>query len=200
MPAVTNMPTDFDAFEENRKLITNGPLKQLLNRFSYRYRLARSFKGMNAPEVGVTLEGYDAILKLLLAYIVYEVILKAANKLQIPKIMSMKDNKINDSKLIEKIRKNEKLKGFLLRNATNMRSVKAAVHSALAGETDDIACIAFALRNLFAHGDLTPSAIGLETKAERKLLWDVSDAILTYSDAVFTSCVKSSQLTADRKN
>jgi hypothetical protein len=199
MPAVMNMPKDFDAFEKNKELISDKSVRQLLNRFSYRYRLARSFKGMNAPEVGKTLEGYDAILKLLLAYTVYEVILKAANKLQVPNIGSMSDNQINDPKLVAQIRNNEKLKDFLLRSTTH-RSVKLVLQAALTGEIDDIACIAFALRNFFAHGDLTPSVIGLEKKTEKKLLWDVSDAILSYCDGVFTKCVKSERLTAKSKD
>ena len=198
MPAVTNMPKDFVAFKKSKELISDGSVKQLLNRFSYRYRLARSFKGMNAPDVGKTLEGYDAILKLLLAYTVYEVILKAANKLHVPNIGPINDNQIIDAKLVEKIRKNEKLKDFLLRSATP-KSVKLVLQAALTGESADISCIAFALRNFFAHGDLTPSRIGIKSKAEKKLLWDVSDVILTYCDGVFTKCVNSERLTEKNK-
>lgn len=199
MTVVINMPTYFDEFEKKKALISNASVKQLLNRFAYRYRLARSFEGMNAPAVGKTLEGYDAILKLLLAYTAYEVILKAANKLHVPNVKPMNENQINNAELVERIGKNEGLKSFLLSN-TSHKNVVIALQSAFKGECADIACIAFALRNLFAHGDLTPSRIGLVNKRERKILWDIADAILTYCDGVFTSCIESDQLSVKGKN
>lgn len=57
------------------------------------------------------------------------------------------------------------------------------------GTTSDVICVAYALRNVFAHGDLTASVIGTETIAKRKVFTDLANAMLDYCDEIFERCM-----------
>lgn len=58
------------------------------------------------------------------------------------------------------------------------------------GTTSDIVCIAYALRNIFAHGELTASIVGRETIAKRKVFTELANSLLDYCDETFTLCLK----------
>lgn len=184
----TSLPSSFKLFDSNRSNIENKAAKALLNRFAYRYRLAKSFVGMNAPAVGKTLAGYDAILKLFLTYTAYEGIIKAANKLRLPSVGSAANNKVIDHALVKRIADNDALKRYLLTTAQT-KNIRAVVENVLDGGNGDIVCLIFSLRNAFSHGDLTPTAIGINTKVAKSLLFDLSECLLAYCDNVFTACV-----------
>ena len=47
-----NLPTAYKRLKEIKKLIENEEVKKTLNRFTYRYRIARAFVGINAPDIG----------------------------------------------------------------------------------------------------------------------------------------------------
>jgi len=49
--------------------------------------------------------------------------------------------------------------------------------------------VAFALRNVFAHGELTASVVGTETIAKRKVFTDLAESLLDYCDDKFTLCL-----------
>jgi hypothetical protein len=49
--------------------------------------------------------------------------------------------------------------------------------------------IVYALRNIYAHGDLTASSVGTETIAKTKLFTDLANAILDYCDDRFSDCL-----------
>ncbi len=188
MTKLKNLPTSFSVFKNKKKNIKNAEAKSLLNHFAYRYRLAASFQSMNAPEVGKTLTGYDAILKLFLAYTAYEAVVKAAFSLKVADVRHVSENFIIDKQMIKRIRDSEKLKNYLLMYK-HSEDLKANLDFALNKNLSDIVCIAYALRNIFAHGDLTPSVIGLEKKSERQLITDLADTLLAYCDGVFTKCM-----------
>lgn len=179
-----NLPTSFSAFKSKRKSANDGDTRKQLYRFAYRYRLAKSFEGMKASNVGKTLAGYDAILKVFLAYTAYEVLNKTAKSLNV-KITSASAK--SDEKLVERLRKNDKLKKYIVESNTEYW-LKEKIDLTLNGNSNDIAPICSALRHIFAHGELTPSPIGITTKGECKLLFDLADALLTYCDNIFTEC------------
>lgn len=182
------LPTSFANLRATVGLTRNKLEKKLLVRFSYRYRLAKSFKYTHAPEVGRTLAGYDAILKLFLAYTAYEQVLKPAVRLNVFAILPADKNEITDEEIADRLRLNTKLMNFLISYSTDENLVKR-IRQFSDGNSDDITRVAYAIRNVYAHGDLTSTAIGLSTYAQQDVLWDLATFLLSYSDDVFTKCV-----------
>jgi len=73
-----NLPSAFKRLKAIKKQIQNEDTKSMLNRFVYRYRIARAFKGIDAPDIGDrTVRGYAAGMKLLLAYSAFDEIRSA---------------------------------------------------------------------------------------------------------------------------
>jgi hypothetical protein len=68
-----NLPTSHKRLKAIKKQIENEEVKKTLNRFTYRYRIARAFEGINAPDIGErTVRGYAVGMKLLLAYSAFD--------------------------------------------------------------------------------------------------------------------------------
>ncbi len=185
----SKLPTSFQDLRSSIYLKRNRNEKKILIRFAYRYRLARSLERTIAPHVGRTLKGYDAIHKVFLTYTAYEQIIKAANRLEIFQIYPIEINKVEDLELANRIREKEKLMKFLSLqdNDTNL-SLK--LKEFIKGDSNDLSCVAYAIRNFYAHGELTPTAIGLSKEDHYDLMWDFSIFILNYCDDVFTKCVQ----------
>lgn len=189
MPNAKNLPTDFAAFQRRSKLTRKDYAVPLLNRFSYRYRLAESFEGMIAPNVGRTLKGYNVITKVFLAYTAYESIVKAASRLKINGVLPINLNTIFDKQLCEKLRKNNKLKKYLLSSNSVDTALSNKLKLVFNSSTSDIVCIAYGIRNVFGHGDLTASVIDTDTVAKRKVFTDLASVLLDYCDDTFSHCV-----------
>jgi hypothetical protein len=189
MPNAKNLPTDYDEYVVIAKLTKKDFALPLLNRFAFRYRLAESFEGMIAPDIGRTLEGYNVITKVFLAYTAYEAVVKAARRLGVYSVLTHDLNTIFDKKLAPKLRANHKLTSFLIAN-THDSGLINKLNLSFSGTTEDVLCVAYALRNVFAHGDLTATSIGTETKAKRKDFTDLANSLLDYSDDTFTQCLE----------
>jgi hypothetical protein len=188
MPNAKNLPSYYDEYVKLAKASKKTNAISLLNKFSFRYRLAEDFEGMIAPNVGRTLPGYNVITKIFLAYTAYEGIVRAARCLRVHSVEKHELNTVMDRELAVKIRANQKLKTYLL-NYPHRGDIANKVHLFFNGTTNDIVCIAYALRNIFAHGDLTASVIGTETIAKRKLFTEIANSILDYCDDTFTLCL-----------
>ena len=189
MPNAKNLPTDYEEYVELAKLSKKKSALPLLNRFAFRYSLAEDFEGIVAPNVGKTLAGYNVLTKVFLAYTAYEAIIKAGRNLRVHSVQSHDLNTRFDKLLADKLRNNEKLKSYLLSYPHDF-ALSNKVKLFFNGNTSDIICIAYALRNIFAHGDLTASVVGTETIAKRKMFTDLANAILDYCDETFTLCLK----------
>lgn len=189
MPNAKNLPTYYDEYVKIAKLSKKSSALSLLNRFSFRYRLAEDFKALIAPNVGRTLAGYDVLTKVFFAYTAYEAITKAAKYLKVGYTYRYELDIKFDPELAIIIRKNEKLKSYLLAYP-HKPDVAYKVRHFFDGTTSDIVCIAYALRNIFAHGDLTASAVGTETIAKRKMFTDLANSLLDYCDETFKLCIK----------
>ena len=109
MPNAKNLPYDYDAFVNFAKISHKKSAVSLLNKFSFRYRLAEDFEGLVAPNVGRTLAGYNVITKVFLAYTAYEAVIKAARYLRVRSVQDIEMNTRFDPELAIKIRENEKL-------------------------------------------------------------------------------------------
>ena len=188
MPNAQNYPTHYSTYVGRSAITRKTAALPLLARFCNRYRLAESFKGMDAPDVGNTLEGYDVLTKIFLAYTAYEAVVKAARKLYLRDISDMTLNASLNPKLAARLRENTKLMTYLATQPFKPEN-KNKISLFISGDTSDIVCVAYGLRNTFAHGDLTASAVGTRKKQHRTDLLDLADGILDYSDALFNKCI-----------
>jgi hypothetical protein len=64
-----NLPLVNKRITEAMKKLGEGKITSSLNKFRYRYRIARAFESINAPDVDArTSDGYAVGIKLFLAY------------------------------------------------------------------------------------------------------------------------------------
>jgi hypothetical protein len=188
MPNAKNLPTNYDQYVKRAKQSKKSTAISQLNKFSFRYRLAEDFEGLIAPNVGRTLAGYNVITKVFLAYTAYEAVVKAARNLKVYSVQSHQLNTRFEPELANKIRQNEKLKSYLL-SYPHENAISNKIKLFFNGTTSDIICISYALRNIFAHGELTASVVGTETAAKRKVFTELANSILDYCDETFTQCL-----------
>jgi hypothetical protein len=184
-----NYPRSYKQLKATTNIHTHSENKKLLMRFVYRYRLTKSFSEFVAEGIGKTLKGYNAIFKVFLAYKAYEQLLKGASGLRVYELGSLKNNHVVDVQLASRLRMNEKLINSLIEYSTDSRLIYqlAAFRNA---QSEDIICVIYAIRNVFAHGDLTSTSIGLALKNQRTTLLDLADLLLNYCDDNFTKCVE----------
>lgn len=188
MPNAQKFPTNYKDYLVKSAITRRTDALPLLARFCNRYRLAESFEGIIAPDVGKTLVGYDVLTKIFLAYTAYEAVVKAARKLGLRDISDHTLNASLNPKLAMRLRENLKLSKHLTTHPFRL-DIKNKVDLFVGGTTDDIVCVAYALRNTFAHGDLTASAVSTGKKRHRDDLLDLADGILDYSDELFDKCI-----------
>jgi len=188
MPNPKNFPNRYDEYVKLAKLTHRSSALPLLNRFVFRYRLAEDFEGIIAPNIGRSLLGYNVITKIFLAYTAYEAAIKAARFIRVSSVLSPELNTRFDPELAKRIRLNLELKSYLLSYAYEA-SLSTKLKLFFDGTTSDIICVAYALRNVFAHGDLTASVIGTETIVKRKVFTDLANAILDYCDEIFDKSI-----------
>jgi hypothetical protein len=186
-----NLPTSFKRLKAIKKQIENTEIKTTLNRFTYRYRVARAFIGINAPEIGErTVRGYAVGMKLLLAYSAFDEIRTVRNLL--PKIKPPKGSytKIISKVLANKLRENEELNHLLkISTAVNNKNLVEQVSLFFENKNDDVMCIATGLRNTFAHGVFTAAGAGLTTKRKQKIIDELANAVLDMTDEIALECV-----------
>lgn len=186
-----NLPTAYKRLKVVIKKIESEEIKKTLNRFTYRYRIARAFVGINAPDIGErTVRGYAVGMKLLLAYSAFDEIRTVRNS--IPKIKPTKGSytKIIHKALADKLRENEKLKELLkISTAVNNKNLVEQVDLFFENENDDVMCIATGLRNTFAHGVFTTAGAGLTTKRKQKIIDELANVVLDMTDDIALECV-----------
>ena len=189
-----NMPT---AYKDYELLLKSRPkplaklTKQKLNRFPYRYRLAKSFNGIDAKEVGRTLIGYEAGMKVFLAYTAYEDLIYAAYKLGVENVKKKNENEIPNKELALQLMKKTELIGFISENLREEDDwLKTKIEKFIRGNTNDVLFLALAIRNLYAHGVFTATKGGVKNKTDKALYFRLADEVLRYCDKRFKNCVK----------
>ncbi len=180
-------PRSYKQFRALTNLRFHSENKKLLMRFVYRYRLAKCFSGIIADGIGRTLNGYNAIFKVFLAYTAYEQLLKGAYGLRVYGLLKISENRIFDEKIAEKIRMNTQLIEYLIEYSTDSLLI-SQLNSFRKNSNNDITCVAYAIRNVFAHGQLTATPVGLSLKPQRIALLELADFLLDYCDENFTKC------------
>jgi len=186
-----NLPSAFERVKEIKKLIQNVETTKTLNRFQYRYRMARAFEGINAPDVGDrTVRGYAAGMKVLLAYGAFDEIRQVKNDLPIRPLRG-EYVKIFDEKLAGKLRKNLELQRMLaIPSAVSNAALKRDIKSFFDAENNDVMCIATGLRNAFAHGVFTAAGAGLTTKKRQLEITELANCLLDRTDSIAMECVE----------
>jgi hypothetical protein len=186
-----NLPTAYKRLKIIKKQIENEEIKKTLNRFTYRYRIARAFIGINAPDIGErTVRGYAVGMKLLLAYSAFDEIRTVRNL--IPKIKPPKGSytKIINKILANNLRENEELPKLLkVSTAVNNKNLVEQINLFFDNENDDVMCIATGLRNTFAHGVFTAAGAGLTTKQKQKQINELANVVLDMTDDIALECV-----------
>ena len=185
----TNYPSSFKVFNGLNDLQRHAENRKELVKFVYRYRLAMSFEEIKASEIKSTLKGYNVVLKLFLAFTAYEQLLKSADGLNVFSLRRLNENFIPEPALSIKLRKNKRLMDFLIQY-TDKSALLGRLVSFRSGTSDDITSVAYAIRNVFAHGELTATGIGTKLKSDRDTLSELADSLLKYCDETFTKCVE----------
>ena len=172
-------------------------------RFIARFRLASKFSGVRADGYSKqTLNGYDALLKVFLAYTAFEALLEslAENKATASKHFETQfsidrhNHPFDDLSVSEKIWQNEKLLQVLIDYAdVSERSSfqMEALMSFYLGVTDGkhLHAVAKQIRHLVAHGNLT--AYGAESirKENTEALNELAQLILNETYSLFDKYV-----------
>jgi hypothetical protein len=189
-----NMPSSYKEYQQKIKTGTikiNAEVKKRLSRFPYRYRLAKSFVGIEAKEVGRTLIGYEAGMKVFLAYTAYEDLIYAAQKLGIENVKDKNENTILNKELAEQLLKNNNLIEFVRENLRNEDALlKTKIEEFIRGETNDVLFVALAIRNFYAHGIFTATKGGVTKRADKALYYKLADVVLKYCDKRYSNCIK----------
>lgn len=181
-----NQPSEVLRFNRLKRISIRQDVCIYLNRFVYRYRLAKSFTGLVAPGVGKTLEGYNVLAKVFFTYTAYEILLKTNQKY---KVVDFSVFEIVDKTLADKIRDIKNMGDYLVK-LLKPGPTRDEVVRFFARKNSDIICIAAGLRHAFAHGNLTASPIGLRLKKNRKIISELSERILAQNDILFSAFLK----------
>ena len=196
MKDLHNLPTkhkEFDAMKtalSDKQKNKNHKFLNLMNRFMYRYRMAKAFQTIVAPDVEKrTVDGYACGMKLFMAYSAYDEI-RAAERILLKQDWN-ETHKYTDKELAMKIRKNEKMQELLTETtAVEEGGLKIMLKKFYANKNDGIMIFASSLRHSFVHGDFTTARSGLTNKREIRIVDEVTHVILKVSDDIFTDMVK----------
>ena len=186
-----NFPIENERLSQAMKLLGESKITSSLNKYRYRYRIARAIESINSPEVDIrTSNGYAVGIKLFLAYGAFNEIIAVRNLL--PKIRPAKGTYVTyeDKKLAEKIRGNTELAKLLkTSSAVNNKNLVTDIANFYEDTNDDIMCVATAIRNTFAHGIYTAAGAGLKTKKRQKEFNEITNKLLEVTDKIASDCV-----------
>ena len=183
-------PTEYERFEELARKFKIKSKQQktieLMSRFANRYRLAKNLEGLCVRDIGKTLLGYNSLAKAFFAHTTREAAETTGRHL---KLATVDWDVIVDARLARDLRLNTKMFEYFI-SSTSIREVwKAQLQEFGKGNHDNVWCVSYAVRNCFAHGELTASTIYLGKKKNRDALDDLASKVLQSSDDIFSKCV-----------
>lgn len=205
MATLILMPTDFS--KRNQVKVPISGLKELtkrkLQRFPYRYRFAQAFEHIQADDAIAirTLAGYEAGMKVFLAYTCYEQIVYVGARLGLTGIKDKAFNEILNNDMCLKFHKNKKFmelineayeNGLATEDSKDKKSNTQLTNSLdkfIADKSSDILCLAYAIRNMYAHGEFTGGGAGITNNTTRKLFYELADEVLNYSNQIYSQCI-----------
>jgi hypothetical protein len=184
-----HFPKHIKDFHNIKKSINDKKVKNCLNRYTYRFRLAKAFEGLRAPTVSKrTLDGYSIATKLFFAYSAYDEIREVEKLLR--GAAKVKSYKVFNFSVANKIRRNSGLQELLLNSvAVSNTRLKNNLKLFYENKNNEVMCIATALRNCFAHGDFTASSAEFRTKSAIAAIEDLIEIIQSSSNELFSKIV-----------
>lgn len=199
------MPTDYIKHKQLKENVAylNADLKRKLNRFPYRFRLAKAFARIDADTAVSTrtLIGYEAGMKVFLAYTCYEQIVYVAVGLKILGINTKGFNQIANNDIAVRLHKNQNfmkmIKEVYENGLANDDSKDAKANTQLTNSLDnfikdksaDVLCLAYAIRNMFAHGEFTGGGAGITNNSTKNLFYELANEVLDYSNKIYSQCI-----------
>jgi hypothetical protein len=129
-----------------------------LNRFASRYRLARSFQSINLADYNQsTVNGYVALFRVFLVWSAFEMFLPVVGCTQDASepLIAPYDPESVAAKIVA-LDPTKRFYRFIYKRANDKH--KAHVKACFSGASFNLTYLASAIRHIFAHGFLTPSA------------------------------------------
>lgn len=176
---VMNVGPDFFGFAEIAEV----------NRFAARYRAANCFEEIRLRGFSNnTQAGYSALCRLLLVYSAFEAYLRIAGLKQNGLSKALAEFGADD--VLDRIRKidsNDRFYNFIYQRVNEAH--KKELDSYFNTDACNIAYLASAIRHIFAHGWLSPSANGNESSNAAEICNVLSDFLLRFMDYSFAQSV-----------
>jgi hypothetical protein len=182
------LPKSYQLFQTVNRFMRerDAKLAGTFNRYMWRYRLARSFKGIDADEemTARTIRGYSEGMRLFLAYTAYDEIRQTEywiNKAS----YSFGHQLRSDIELSAQIRALPELREAIeTSHAVNKQDLKTAVLAFYRHRNPNLMPIATAIRHMFAHGDMTVGSFGLTNEKKRQLIRKLSNLLLEKAEEI----------------
>lgn len=159
-----------------------------LKRFFARYGLAYAYEGMNISILkAATVRGYSSMYGLQIAYTAFDALLEGIKIFDIRTDIKTKahQHKISDAKLAEIIRKDCKdLLDIALMHCDE--KLRKNLLQFIEKKNENILFVISAVRHIVSHGFLSVHGGGLDSKKRVQVMASLKNAILMYSDEVFS--------------
>ena len=170
----------------------------ILSQWSARFRLAKSFKGLDLGEAYKTEDtplGYASIMRIFLVYSAFETYCKALNCQcgNEDQVKFLQDHSLRETTLLEIRRLDPDNKLFIFLASHLNKSNVQIMNDFIKGEVSgiNISFLAKSIRHVFAHGVLTANVGGLSARRFEKISKLISEFLLECMDNDFESRVKS---------
>jgi hypothetical protein len=188
----SHLPTSNAAWSKLVKSNIYGLETVSINRFVARYRLAKSFKGMEFEGYkDVTVSAYNIIFQLFLSFSAMDILFKGIeqNKGVVKFNKTIYSIKIEDESLLKKLKSNKTFINFLIVNSESDKLKNKLTNFLKMPSEKNLISVARACRNLTAHGDLSAAGSTAMNKSNAKDLIMLSDLILNVTDDEFSEFV-----------
>lgn len=172
-----------------------GPISEndyaTINRFIARYRLAKSFRGLELEGYSQrTVDGYNGIFHVHLAFSAFECLLNGikSSGFDMQWDKNEHNHQFNDEKLANLVRSNQQLLDLLVENLDAKQLIGKVV--AFRDSTSiNVAPIIKGIRNLVAHGELSSTGAVAGSQKHTKTLHSLALLVLADADQIFTDFV-----------
>jgi len=188
----SHLPTSNAAWSKLVKSNIDGLKTVSINRFTARYRLAKSFTKLEFEGYAdKTVNAYNIIFQLFLSFSAMDILFKGIeqNKGIVKFNKTIYSIKIEDESLLKKLKSNEAFINFLIENSESDKLKNKLTNFLKMPSETNLISVARACRNLTAHGDLSAAGSTAMNKSNAKDLIMLSDLILNVTDDAFSEFV-----------
>lgn len=169
-----------------------------INRFNARFRAASAFRSVMLEGYSDTvIKGYTEYTRLLMTYSAFELLLKIVGKTQVT-VRADLDAAGADSLLAELRELDEENAFYHFIYARVNSAHQAELSNYFANDPCNLAYLASAIRHIYAHGLLTPSANGGEPMVAAIISQKISNFLLCFMDNQFSKHVNCGMEELDR--